>query len=207
MFTGLVQELGRVVALTGDGNGYRLSIKAQNIMEQLQIGDSVAVNGACLTVVEKSANGFAVDVMPETARCTLIGSLHADEGVNLERPLVFGEGLEGHMVTGHIEGVGRILHRQEEGNAVVFRIGCTKELSHYIVPKGSIAVDGISLTVVEVDENSFTISIIPHTMKMTTLGFKREGDRVNLETDILAKYIEKLMGKEDGFWKNLSTTK
>ncbi|MBQ0108191.1 MAG: riboflavin synthase [Phascolarctobacterium sp.] len=205
MFTGLIEELGKVQSLTGAGESYQLSIEARTVLQDLAIGDSVAVNGACLTVVEKTPNSFTVDVMPETARRTVIGALHVGEGVNLERTLRFGDRLEGHLVAGHVEGVGRILHCQEDGNALVFRIGCDKTLIHYIIKKGSVAVDGISLTVTAVEENSFSVSVIPHTAAVTTLGFKRVGDKVNIETDLIGKYIEKFVGKEDQFWKSLST--
>lgn len=207
MFTGLIEELGKVQSLTGAGESYRLTVGAKKVLQDLAIGDSVAVNGACLTVVAKTDNAFTVDVMPETARHTVIGALHVGEGVNLERTLRFGDRLEGHLVAGHVEGVGRILHRQEDGNAVVFRIGCEKSLTHYIIEKGSVAVDGISLTVTAVEENSFSVSVIPHTAAVTTLGFKRVGDKVNVETDLIGKYIEKFVGKEDQFWKSLSTQK
>lgn len=205
MFTGLIEELGKVQSLTGLGESYRLTVGAKKVLQDLAIGDSVAVNGACLTVVTKTDNAFTVDVMPETARRTVIGALHVGEGVNLERTLRFGDRLEGHLVAGHVEGVGRILHRQEDGNALVFRIGCDKTLTHYIIKKGSVAVDGISLTVTAVEENSFSVSVIPHTAAVTTLGFKRVGDKVNVETDLIGKYIEKFVGKEDQFWKSLST--
>lgn len=205
MFTGLIEELGKVQSLTRLGESYRLSIVAKKVLEDLAIGDSVAVNGACLTVVTKIDNAFTVDVMPETARRTVIGALHVGEGVNLERTLRFGDRLEGHLVAGHVEGVGRILHRQEDGNALVFRVGCEKSLTHYIIEKGSVAVDGISLTVTAVEENSFSVSVIPHTAAVTTLGFKRVGDKVNVETDLIGKYIEKFVGKENQFWKSLST--
>lgn len=205
MFTGLIEELGKVQSLTVAGESYRLTVGAKKVLQDLAIGDSVAVNGACLTVVAKTDNAFTVDVMPETARCTVIGTLHVGEGVNLERTLRFGDRLEGHLVAGHVEGVGRILHRQEDGNAVVFRIGCEKSLIHYIIEKGSVAVDGISLTVTAVEENCFSVSVIPHTAAVTTLGFKRVGDKVNVETDLIGKYIEKFVGKEDQFWKSLST--
>ena len=205
MFTGLIEELGKVQSLTGAGESYRLTVGAKKVLQDLAIGDSVAVNGACLTVVAKTDNAFTVDVMPETARRTVIGALHVGEGVNLERTLYFGDRLEGHLVAGHVEGVGRILHRQEDGNAVVFRIGCEKSLTHYIIEKGSVAVDGISLTVTAVEENSFSVSVIPHTAAVTTMGFKRVGDKVNVETDLIGKYIEKFVGKEDQFWKSLST--
>ena len=204
MFTGLIEELGKVQSLIGAGESYRLSIVAKKVLQDLAIGDSVAVNGACLTVVAKTDNAFTVDVMPETARRTVIGALHVGEGVNLERTLRFGDRLEGHLVAGHVEGVGRILHRQEDGNAVVFRIGCEKSLTHNIIEKGSVAVDGISLTVTAAEENSFSVSVIPHTAAVTTLGFKRVGDKVNVETDLIGKYIEKFVGKEDQFWKSLS---
>lgn len=207
MFTGLIEELGKVQSLTGLGESYRLTVGAKKVLQDLAIGDSVAVNGACLTVVTKTDNAFTVDVMPETARRTVIGALHVGEGVNLERTLRFGDRLEGHLVAGHVEGVGRILHRQEDGNALVFRIGCDKTLTHYIIEKGSVAVDGISLTVTAVEENSFSVSVIPHTAAVTTLGFKRVGDKVNIETDLIGKYIEKFVGKEDQFWKSLSTQK
>lgn len=205
MFTGLIEELGKVQSLTGSGESYCLTVGAKKVLQDLAIGDSVAVNGACLTVVAKTDNAFTVDVMPETARRTVIGTLHVGEGVNLERTLRFGDRLEGHLVAGHVEGVGRILHRQEDGNAVVFRIGCDKSLTHYIIEKGSVAVDGISLTVTAAEENSFSVSVIPHTAAVTTLGFKRVGDKVNVETDLIGKYIEKFVGKEDQFWKSLST--
>ena len=207
MFTGLIEELGEVGNLIGAGYSYRLTIAAKKILENVEIGDSIAVNGACLTVVEKQDKGFTVDVMPETARCTTIGRLHMGEKVNLERTLRFGERLEGHLVSGHIEGVGRILHRQEDGNALLFEIACDKTITRYIVKKGSVAVDGISLTVADVDENSFQVGVIPHTAAVTTLGFKRVGDRVNIETDLIGKYIEKFVGKEDEFWKSLVTQK
>lgn len=207
MFTGLIEELGEVGNLIGAGYSYRLTIAAKKILENVGIGDSIAVNGACLTVVEKQDKGFTVDVMPETARRTTIGRLHMGERVNLERTLRFGERLEGHLLSGHIEGVGRILHRQEDGNALLFKIACDKTITRYIVKKGSVAVDGISLTVADVDENSFQVGVIPHTAAVTTLGFKRVGDRVNIETDLIGKYIEKFVGKEDEFWKSLVTQK
>ena len=203
MFTGLIEELGEVKNLIGTENSYRLTIAVKKILADVKIGDSIAVNGACLTVVEKNENSFTVDVMPETARRTTVGQLHMGEGVNLERTLCFGERLEGHLVSGHIEGVGRILQRQEDGNALLFKIACDKTITHYVVTKGSIAVDGISLTVTDVDENSFSVSIIPHTAAVTTLGFKRVGDKVNIETDLLGKYIEKFVGKKDEFWDKL----
>lgn len=205
MFTGLIGELGSVRSLAGDDSGYKLEIAAKTILNDLKLGDSVAVNGACLTVVHITTTSFTADVMPETVRHTNLGKLHIGEKVNLERTLRLCDGLEGHLVSGHVEGTGRILHRQDEGNAVLFRIGCNGDLTRYIVKKGSVAVDGISLTVVEAEKNNFTVSIIPHTAAVTTLGFKREGDWVNIETDMIARYIEKFIGKDDKFWEHFNT--
>lgn len=205
MFTGLIAELGSVRSLAGDDSGYKLEIAAKTILNDLKLGDSVAVNGACLTVVHITTNSFTADVMPETVRHTNLGKLHIGEKVNLERTLRLCDGLEGHLVSGHVEGTGRILHRQDEGNAILFRIGCNGDLTRYIVKKGSVAVDGISLTVVETEKNNFTVSIIPHTATVTTLGFKREGDWVNIETDMIGRYIEKFIGKDDKFWEHFNT--
>lgn len=203
MFTGLIAELGEVRSLVGNGEGYKIEIGCQKILQDLKVGDSVAVNGACLTVVKKTSRTFVADVMPETISRTVIGKLHIAEKVNLERTLQIGGGLEGHFVQGHVEGIGKIVHREICGNSIIFRIACDKKLTHYIVAKGSIAIDGISLTVTDVEENNFSVSIIPHTAKLTTLGFKKQGDWVNLETDILARYIEKFTAKQKNIWEDL----
>lgn len=205
MFTGLIGELGSVRSLMGDTSGYKLEITAKKILDNLKLGDSIAVNGVCLTVVKNTIDSFTVDVMPETLRHTNLGKLHISEKVNLERTLRLCDGLEGHLVSGHVEGTGRILHRQDEGNAILFRIGCAETLTHYIVKKGSVAVDGISLTVADVEKNNFIVSIIPHTAAVTTLGFKNIGDWVNIETDIIGRYIEKFIGKDDKFWEHFNT--
>lgn len=203
MFTGLVSELGTVRELRASEDGLRLTVAAKGILDNLQIGESVAVNGACLTVVALQDDSFTADVMPETVRCTVLGRLHLGEQVNLERTLRPLDGFEGHFVTGHVEGVGRILSKHQDGNAVIVSVGCDSSLLRYVVPKGSIALDGISLTVVAVEQFGFSVSIIPHTAELTTLGYKRAGAQVNLETDILAKYVEKLLGKTDNFWEQL----
>lgn len=203
MFTGLVAELGTVRELAAAEGGWRLTVGAEKILKDLQIGESVAVNGTCLTVVALSDDSFTADVMPETVRCTVLGRLHVGERVNLERTLRPMDGFEGHIVTGHIEGVGRILNRRQDGNALLFDVGCDAALLRYIVPKGSIAVDGISLTVVNVEQYGFSVSLIPHTAACTTLGYKRTGAQVNLETDILAKYVERILGKTENFWSQL----
>ncbi len=193
MFTGLVAELGTVQKLARQGNSYHLTVSAKKIMANLKIGDSVAVNGACLTVVKMSSDGFTADVMPETVRLTNIGSLNAGDKVNLERTLRLCDGLDGHIVSGHVEGLGTIAAQRNDGIAVVVTIDTPQELLKYIIKKGSIAIDGISLTVTEVTSSTFSVSLIPHTAKETTLGFKTVGDTVNLETDILGKYVERML--------------
>ena len=184
MFTGLVAELGTVQRLARQGNSYHLTVGAKKVLKNLKIGDSVAVNGACLTVVRMDDSGFTADVMPETVRLTNIGSLQPGSKVNLERTLRLCDGLDGHIVSGHVEGLGTIYEQRPEGIAVVVTISTPPELLKYIIKKGSIAIDGISLTVTEVTDTSFSVSLIPHTAKETTLGLKKVGDSVNLETDI-----------------------
>lgn len=194
MFTGLVAELGSVEKLAQQGNSFHLTVAAAKVMQNLKIGDSVAVNGVCLTVVRLGDASFTADVMPETVRLTNIGLLHTGDRVNLERTLRLCDGLDGHIVSGHVEGLGTIASRRPDGIAMVVTITTPPELLKYIIKKGSIAIDGISLTVTEVTETSFSVSLIPHTAKETTLGFKDVGDRVNLETDIIAKYVERMLG-------------
>lgn len=196
MFTGLVAELGTVQRLDRQGESYHLTVSAVKVMQNLKIGDSVAVNGACLTVVDMHDSVFTADVMPETVRLTNIGSLHAGDKVNLERTLRLCDGLDGHIVSGHVEGLGTIISRRPEGIANVVEIAAEARLLRYILPKGSIAIDGISLTVTAVTDSSFSVAIIPHTAKETTLGFKGVGDKVNLETDIIGKYVERLLNTD-----------
>lgn len=193
MFTGLVAELGTVKQLVRQGNSYHLTVGAQKVMENLKIGDSVAVNGCCLTVVQMTGAGFTADVMPETVRLTNIGLLKPGSKVNLERTLRLCDGLDGHIVSGHVEGLGTISEQRPEGIAVVTTIDTPKELLKYIIKKGSIAIDGISLTVTQVTHTGFSVSLIPHTAQATTLGFKKVGDKVNLETDIIGKYVERML--------------
>ena len=193
MFTGLVAELGTVQRLARQGNSYHLTVGAQKVLQNLKIGDSVAVNGACLTVVRMDDSGFTADVMPETVRLTNIGSLQPGSRVNLERTLRLCDGLDGHIVSGHVEGLGTISEQRPEGIAVVVTIATPPELLKYIIKKGSIAIDGISLTVTEVTDTSFSVSLIPHTAKETKHSNKKVGDSVNLETDILGKYVERML--------------
>jgi len=197
MFTGLVEELGSLQSLSRGARSARLRIGASKVLEGLKIGDSIAVNGVCLTVVEFDRTGFAADVMAETLSKSGLGSLHPGERVNLERALRLGDRLGGHLVSGHIDGVGTIRRQTPLDIALVTEIAADPDLLRFILPKGSVAVDGISLTVVDVLADSFTISLIPHTAGETTLGIKKAGSRVNLETDMIGKYVARLMPGAD----------
>lgn len=193
MFTGLVVELGTVTELKPLKQSYNITVKAQKVLENLKIGDSIAVNGACLTVVKISGNAFTADIMPETVKLTNLRNLKSGDKVNLERTLKLSDGLDGHIVSGHVEGIGVITSKKAQGIAEIVTVKTPPQLLKYIIKKGSIAIDGISLTVTEVTGSSFSVSLIPHTAKETTLGFKKPGDEVNLETDIIGKYVEHLL--------------
>ncbi len=189
MFTGLVEELGSVrrVELLRDGG--KLAVKAGVVLEGTRIGDSIAVNGACLTVVELQRDGFTVDFMAETLQRTTIGSFAPGTQVNLERSLAIGGRAGGHLVLGHVDAVSTLLAVRPAGVATVLRFSLPVEIAACVAAKGSIAIDGISLTVIKVDEEGFEVGIIPHTLKETTLGVARVGTRVNLEADVLARYV------------------
>ena len=191
MFTGIVEEVGAVLACGDMG----LTVKGDQVMPGLKLGDSMAVNGTCLTVVEFSGDQFRVDLAPETLRRTSLGELAAGSRVNLERPLAVGDRLGGHIVQGHVDGAGRIMSIRPESDCYIFRVRTPKRLMPYVVEKGFIAVDGISLTVVKKGAASFTISVIPYTFSHTNLQEKSTGDRVNLEVDIVAKYVESLLAR------------
>lgn len=193
MFTGLVEELGTLAKVRKEQESMFLTIKAQQVLEELKIGDSIAVNGACLTVVEYNDESFRVEVMPETYQKTNLKLLKLGEKVNLERALKFSDRLGGHLVSGHIDDVGRIIDIVPRGIAKIYSIQLSRDFLKYLVSKGSVAIDGISLTIVEVKDNFFTVSLIPHTGQVTTLGLKNKGDWVNIEIDILSKYVEKLL--------------
>ena len=186
MFTGLIEEQGRV--LTPPRNG-KLSLAADKVTEGLALGDSIAVNGVCLTVSSFSGQSFTADVMPETLHRSNLGGLRTGSLVNLERALPATGRFGGHFVSGHIDGVGSLLSVRPEGNALIFSIRAAPELLRGIVEKGSVAIDGISLTVVEVTETLFSVSVIPHTAAVTTLSARRPGDHINLETDMIGKYV------------------
>ena len=175
------------------GSGARLAVDAREVVQGLRVGESVAVSGVCLTVVRADARGFEAEVSPETLRCTILGDLRPGEPVNLERALRLSDRLGGHVVTGHVDGVGRIATRRQEGNTHVLTVAVPENLRRYLIPKGSVAVDGVSLTVNAVLPEGFSVAIIPHTARLTTLGHKRAGDRVNLEMDLIGKYLERLL--------------
>jgi riboflavin synthase len=190
MFTGLVEALGSVRGVTQVGDGADLEIDAP-FTGELACGESVAVNGVCLTVVAQDVASCRFQAGFETLARTNLGQLRAGDRVNLERALRFGDRLGGHLVTGHVDAVGRIIERVNHGEFELFRFACPPELPRQMIPKGSIAVDGISLTLVDVTNDRFSVMLIPHTLQVTTLGFKKAGDPVNLETDMLAKYVQK----------------
>lgn len=198
MFTGIVEEIGHIKEIKKGISSMILTIEAYEIMSDLKLGDSVATNGVCLTVTELGKNFYKADVMHETMRRSSLGELRAGSKVNLERAMRADGRFGGHIVSGHIDGTGKIESIQKDDNAVWYTIKAPQEIMHYIVEKGSIAIDGISLTVANTDSDSFKVSIIPHTLKETILSEKREGDIVNLENDIVGKYIEKFitLGKE-----------
>lgn len=190
MFTGIIEEVG-IVRAAQPG---KIAISAKTVIESTKKGDSIAVNGACLTVTVLSPDSFSVDVMPETLRRTNLGLLRPGDGVNLERPLAVGGRFGGHFVQGHVDDTGRVISATREGEAFLLRFEAPQEIMRYIVRKGFIAVDGASLTVVECDATSFTVSLVGYTTENTNLSGRKAGDVVNLEVDIIAKYVERLHG-------------
>lgn len=197
MFTGLVEEIGRVESVINQAKSARITIKAEKVLQGVKLGDSICTNGVCLTVTSFHHHNFCVDVMAETMRRSNLKNLTSGSEVNLERALSLGDRLGGHIVSGHIDGTGNIEQFEKEDNAVWITIASSKEILRYIVQKGSITIDGVSLTVAFVDDTVFKVSIIPHTKDMTTLLRKNVGDEVNLECDLIGKYVEKLMGLQD----------
>jgi riboflavin synthase len=198
VFTGLVEEAGRVVAVRPGAAGARVEIAAARTLAGLGVGDSVAVDGACLTAVEVGDDGFAVDCVAETLRRTALGALSPGDAVNLERPMRLGDRLDGHLVQGHVDGVGEVRGARAEGESAVLEIAAPPGLLRYVVEKGSIAVAGVSLTVAARLDDGFTVALIPHTMEVTTLGPGAVGRAVNLEVDVVAKYVESLVAPYPG---------
>ncbi|MFF0278078.1 MULTISPECIES: riboflavin synthase [unclassified Streptomyces] len=198
MFTGIVEELGEVTAVEQLADASRFRLRGPLVTEGARHGDSIAVNGVCLTVVETADGEFTADVMAETLKRSSLGALETGSRVNLERPMAVGGRLGGHIVQGHVDGTGTILERTPSEHWELVKVGLPAHLSRYVVEKGSITVDGVSLTVVEVTDDWFTISLIPTTLDLTTLGIKRSGDPVNLEVDVIAKYVERLLGPNAG---------
>jgi riboflavin synthase len=193
VFTGIVEELGEVTALADLGDSVRLTVRGPRVVDGARHGDSIAVNGVCLTVVDATREAFTADVMRETLDRSALGALAPGAPVNLERPMRLDGRLGGHLVQGHVDGTGAILERQPSEHWELVRVSLPADLARYVVHKGSITVDGVSLTVASVTDDSFTVSLIPTTLELTTLGRKQPGDPVNLEVDVVAKYVERLM--------------
>ena len=189
MFTGIVEEVGTILQTASDS----LKIKAGQVLEGTKVGDSIAVSGVCLTVTTLGKDFFTADVMPETFRCTALGRLKTGSFVNLERALTLNARLGGHIVSGHVDSIGTIDSFRPEGNAVILTVKTEPKVLKYIVAKGSVALDGISLTVVDVKSDSFSVSLIPHTREVTALKSRQPGDLINIETDIIGHYVEKML--------------
>ena len=195
MFTGIIEEVGHVKSLHRGAKSFTLEVEAEKVLEGTLVGDSIATNGVCLTVTSLTGHGFTADVMPETVSRTALGELVSGSPVNLERALSLQTRLGGHIVSGHIDGTGRISDRRQDDTALWLTIECDSKLLRYIIEKGSVTLQGVSLTVARVDARSFAVSLIPHTQAATTLHQAKVGDLVNIENDIIAKYVEKLLGK------------
>ena len=194
MFTGIVEELGEVTAVENLDDASRFRLRGPVVTEGARHGDSIAVNGVCLTVIDHEGDEFTADVMAETLNRSSLGVLAVGSRVNLERPMALGERLGGHIVQGHVDGTGEIIERQPSDNWEIVKVSLPADLTRYVVEKGSITVDGISLTVVDAGPDYFSVSLIPTTLDLTTLGRKQPGDPVNLEVDVIAKYVERLLG-------------
>jgi riboflavin synthase len=198
VFTGIIEDLGTIDSIKPTNQGALITIRTVLPIAKIKIGDSITVNGACLTVVSKGRGKIAMDASAETLRRTALGSLEAGSRVNLERCLTLDKLLGGHLVSGHVDGVGKIVSIKPEGDSKLFTFEVAPEQARYLVEKGSVAVDGISLTVFSISGRNFSVALIPHTLKVTTLGFKKPGDAVNIESDMLVKYVEKILaGREN----------
>ena len=193
MFTGIIEEIGSIKQIQRKPQGGTLAVAASHVLTDSKVGDSIAIDGACLTMTQVDETGFKVDISAETLRRTTLGERKLGDAVNLERPLQLGDRLDGHLVLGHVDDVGTISGWQDEGDSSLMRVSVSSEVMRYVVYKGSICVDGVSLTIANLYEDSFEIALIPHTKAITTLGVKRVGDRTNIEVDILGRYIERLL--------------
>ncbi len=193
MFTGIIEGLGTIAGIRASGQGKHLTIEADFSLDQSKIGDSLSVSGACLTAVKIDGNRFEVDVSPETLQTTTFSQAKVGERLNIERAMRLSDRIDGHLVSGHIDGTGVVKQRESLSNAVILTIEVEERLTRYMISKGSIAMDGVSLTINTYESNNFSVSIIPHTAKLTTIGFKNKGDRVNIETDMIGKYVERFM--------------
>ena len=196
MFTGIIEGLGTIGAIRPTGQGKRLTIEADYVLDQTKIGDSVAVNGACLTVVKIDGARFEVDLSPETLATSTFDKAKQGDRLNLERAMRFSDRIDGHLVLGHVDGIGIIENQEKRGNAIGVTIAVPQALSRYMIHKGSVAIDGISLTINALTPKSFTVSIIPHTAQLTTIVVKQKGAPVNIETDMIGKYVERFMRGE-----------
>ncbi|WP_447965774.1 riboflavin synthase [Nitrospira sp. Ecomares 2.1] len=193
MFSGIIEEMGAIQSINKGLTGAKFSILASLTLEDLKLGDSISVAGACLTASQVGDLGFSVDVSTETLNCTTLGTISVGTPVNLERAMKLNARMGGHIVTGHVDGIGLLRARQQDGNSIQLTIEAQEEIMRYCVAKGSITVDGISLTINAVSERSIAVAIIPHTAKVTTMGLKQIGDTVNLESDLIGKYVERLL--------------
>lgn len=204
MFTGIVEEVGTVRSVRKAANSAVLSVSASLVLEGLKLGDSIATNGVCLTVTSFDGSGFTADVMPETLNRSSLGELAPGSPVNLERAMPADGRFGGHIVSGHIDGTGTVQRIYQDGNAIWYDISAPESLMRYIIQKGSVALDGISLTVAKVRQGGFSVSIIPHTQQATNLGSKRVGSTINIENDIIGKYVEKLLPSTESHESHLS---
>lgn len=193
LFTGLIEELGVVRRVSRSTGGAALVVGAGDVLSDLNIGDSIAVNGPCLTVTDAGPDSFTAWAMPETLEKSNLQELAVGDPVNLERSMALGDRMGGHMVSGHVDAMATLSVRQKQGGALLLTFEAPPDLLRYIVPKGSVALDGVSLTVVDVEENNFSVGVIPHTAEHTTLGLKKAGSRINLEVDMIGKYVEKML--------------
>jgi riboflavin synthase len=193
MFTGIIEGLGTIAGIRSAGQGKRLTIEADFSLDQTKIGDSISVSGACLTAVKIDGKRFEVDVSPETLQATTFGQAKIGERLNIERAMRLSDRIDGHLVSGHIDGTGVIKQKESLSNAVIISVEVGESLAQYMIIKGSVAMDGISLTLNACESDSFSVSIIPHTAKLTTIGLKNKGDRVNIETDMIGKYVSRFM--------------